>query len=77
MVKQYLTNLINKGNTAGRTPYGSAPHLLRPMEVSLKYSFFVILHKILLMTVRPSARFAHSDEKTGGSSAALSLRGIA
>ena len=42
----------SKGNTAGRTPYGSVPHLLRPEEVPLGYSFSVILHKTRLITVR-------------------------
>ena len=40
-------------------------------------SFSVILHKTRLITVRLLARFAQSDEKIDGASAALSLCGIA
>ena len=39
--------------------------------------FSVILHKTRLITVRLLARFAQSDEKIDGASAALSLCGIA
>ena len=58
-----LHSLLNYGNTAGRQPCGLAPHLLRPKEVPLGYSFSVILHKTCLITVRSSARFAHSDDR--------------
>ena len=40
-------------------------------------SFSIILHKTRLITVRLLTRFAHSDEKIDGASAALSLCGVA
>ncbi len=52
-----------KGNTAGRTPYGLAPHMLRPKEVPLGYSFSVILHKTRLITVRLTTLVLHNLTK--------------
>ena len=51
--------MTHKGNTAQRPPYGLAPHLLRPKEVPLGYSFSVILHKTRLITVRLTTLVLH------------------
>jgi len=47
------------GYTAGRPLYGLAQHLLRPKEVPLGYSFFLIPHKTHLITVGSTALVLH------------------